>query len=351
MLDILGETGAVLLIGLVGGIILGLAARVGRFCTLAMVEDAHYGDDTSRLWLWVMALGTAMGTNYALQAMGLMEISQSFYITNAFPILGAVLGGLMFGYGMALAGNCGFGHLARIGGGDLRSLVIVLVMGVTAMMAISGLLAALRIQLLPVVFSPETPQSYPHAIERLTGIDSSLIGLALAAVLIVAAIRFLPAHRRISHLIWGAVVGLTITSGFYGTYWVTNTGFEVFPILSHSFTAPVGDTIHYVMFSSGLDPKFGIASVVGVIIGGGIGSVIRHGFHWEACDDPRQLKRQLAGATLMGFGAVMAAGCSVGQGLSAFSMLAYTGPITAAAIWAGAWFGLRQLIVGFATQH
>ncbi|AHM04579.1 Lipocalin-related protein and Bos/Can/Equ allergen [Roseibacterium elongatum DSM 19469] len=351
MLDILGETGAILLIGLVGGIVLGLAARLGRFCTLAMIEDAHYGNDLSRLWLWVMALGTALAANFALDAAGLMEISQSFYITNAFPVLGAVLGGLMFGYGMAQAGNCGFGHLARIGGGDLRSLVIVLAMGVTAMVTISGLLAALRIRLFPVTFSPDRPQGLAHAAERITGIDASLIGMALGVVMILAAIRFLPTERRASHLFWGGLVGLTVTSGFFGTWWVANTGFGAWPVVSHAFTAPVGDTIHYAMFSSGLDPKFGIASVVGVIIGGGIGSVIRFGLHWEACDDPRQLKRQLAGAGLMGVGAVLAAGCSVGQGLSGFSVLGYTAPLTAAAIWAGAWLGLRQLIVGFAAQH
>jgi len=52
----------------------------------------------------------------------------------------------------------------------------------------------------------------------------------------------------------------------------------------------------------------------------------------------------------MGLGAVMAAGCSIGQGLSAFSVLSPTAPLVAASIWLGAWFGLRQLILGLAPE-
>ncbi|MGR3692652.1 MAG: YeeE/YedE thiosulfate transporter family protein, partial [Sagittula sp.] len=70
-------------------------------------------------------------------------------------------------------------------------------------------------------------------------------------------------------------------------------------------------------------------------------------FRWEACEDPRELRRQIFGAALMGGGAVVALGCSIGQGLSAFSVLAFSAPVTFASIFAGAAFGLRQLIVGF----
>jgi uncharacterized membrane protein YedE/YeeE len=101
------------------------------------------------------------------------------------------------------------------------------------------------------------------------------------------------------------------------------------------------------MTSSGSSISFGIGSVVGVIIGAFIGSVIMGHFRWEACDDPRELRRQLLGAFLMGVGAVIAVGCSIGQGLSAFSVLAHSAPITLASIMVGAAVGLRQLILGF----
>jgi uncharacterized protein len=95
---------------------------------------------------------------------------------------------------------------------------------------------------------------------------------------------------------------------------VATNGFDVWPVASHSFTAPIGETIHYAMFSSGLAPKFGIGSVLGVILGAAIGSLIQDGFRWEACEDPRELRRQMAGAVAMGLGAVLAAGLQRGTG-------------------------------------
>ena len=103
----------------------------------------------------------------------------------------------------------------------------------------------------------------------------------------------------------------------------------------------------YLMTSSGRSLSFGVGSVIGVLVGAFAGSVIKGHFRWEACEDPRELKRQIGGAVLMGVGAVVALGCTVGQGLSAFSVLAYSAPVTAAAIFAGAALGLRQLISGF----
>jgi uncharacterized membrane protein YedE/YeeE len=104
----------------------------------------------------------------------------------------------------------------------------------------------------------------------------------------------------------------------------------------------------YAMTSSGNSISFGTGSVVGVIIGAFLGSLFKGHFRWEACDDPRELRRQILGAALMGIGAVVAVGCSVGQGLSAFSVLAFSAPVTLACIMAGAAIGLRQLILGFA---
>jgi hypothetical protein len=326
--------------------VLGLAARLGRFCTLGMIEDVHYGHDRARLWMWVMALGTAMAANFAAEAAGLIRLHQAIYLYNEFTLLGAAIGGLMFGYGMAQAGNCGFGMLARLGGGDLRALVIALVMGVAAYAMLSGPLAALRARIFPIEPHPEAAQGWAHLLGEAMGLPPWTLGGAVGVVLLLAAALALVRAGGWKELIWGAAAGLAITGGYLGTSWVANSGFEPWLVQSHTFTAPVGDTIRYTMFSSGLEPDFAIGSVVGVLIGAFLGSLIRDGFRWEACDDPRELKRQMGGAVLMGFGAVLAAGCSVGQGLSALSLLSFHAPVVALTIWAGAWLGLRQLILG-----
>jgi len=112
-------------------------------------------------------------------------------------------------------------------------------------------------------------------------------------------------------------------------------------VISHTFSAPIGETLLYLMTSSGNTISFGTGSVVGVLLGALAGSLIKGHFRWEACDDPRELGRQILGA-------VVAVGCSVGQGLLAFSVLAYSAPVTLICILAGAAVGLRQLILGFA---
>ncbi len=346
MLELIGEPAAVLLIGAVGGLLLGLAARLGKLCTLGMIEDVHYGQDYGRLWMWLTALGTAMLLNFGADAIGLIDLSSGLQLSNRYSILGAIVGGLLFGYGMAQAGNCGYGVLARLGGGDIRALMIAIVMGVTASAAIFGVLSGLRPAFFPITPAGPDPSGLAHAVERMTGLSHTAIGLTLGAVALGVSIHLQTAGERLRRVAWGIVAGAAISSGFLGTYWVVTNGFGAWPVASHSFTAPIGETIHYTMFSSGLAPKFGMGSVLGVILGGAIGSVIQDGFRWEACEDPRELRRQIGGAAAMGLGAVLAAGCSVGQGLSAMSLLSTTAPIVAASIWIGAWIGLRHLIVG-----
>jgi uncharacterized protein len=346
MLDLVGESGAVLVIGAIGGVALGLAARLGKFCTLGMIEDVHYGQDYGRMWMWVTALGTALLLNFGAEALGYIDLSSTIYLSHRYSILGAIVGGLLFGYGMAQAGNCSYGVLARLGGGDIRALMIALVMGVTASAAIFGILGGLR----PALFSIEDAEvkvpGLAHRVEALTGLSHTAIGLALGTIALLVSVRFQTREKRVSRVSWGVVAGAAVSSGFLGTWWVATNGFEPVAVVSYSFTAPIGETIHYAMFSSGLAPKFGIGSVLGVILGAVIGSIIQDGFRWEACEDPRELRRQMAGAAAMGFGAVLAAGCSVGQGLSAFSLLSETAPLVAASIWVGAWLGLRHLIAG-----
>jgi uncharacterized membrane protein YedE/YeeE len=92
---------------------------------------------------------------------------------------------------------------------------------------------------------------------------------------------------------------------------------------------------------------FGVGSVAGVLVGAFVGSVSKGHFRWEACDDPRELGRQILGAFLMGAGGVLALGCSIGQGLTAFSALAWSAPVVLLSIFAGAALGLRQLIRGY----
>lgn len=338
------------LIGLCGGIVLGLAARLGRFCTLGAVEDYLYQQNDTRLRMWGLAIGVAGLTAFGAAGMGGFDIARNVYWMTPWSPFGSILGGLMFGYGMSLAGTCGFGALARLGGGDLRSFVIVLVMGIAAYIMMSGPLAPLRITAMAATTPALEAQSYAQVISRLTGLPMIAAGLLMSGGIGLAALGARRFRENRTAVIWGALAGLAITSGWIGTSWVATHGFMLQPVQSHTFSAPLGETILFLMTASGGGSwiSFGVASVLGVVVGSFFGSVIKGHFRWEACEDPRELKRQMLGAVCMGFGAVLAFGCTVGQGMSAFSVLSLSAPVTFAAIFAGAALGLRQLITGLA---
>ena len=347
MLDVLGEANTVALIGLLGGIALGLAARVGRFCTLGAIEDVLYGSDDRRMRMCALAIGVAIIGTHGAMGWGWFDISQSAYLDRVWNPAGTIVGGLMFGYGMALSGNCGYGALARLGGGDLRSFVIVIVMGLSAYFVMSGPLAHARVWLFPVETGATAPQGLSQLGDHLLGLSPLATGLIAGAIVIAIGLSSAEMRRSPKHIFWGCIVGLAVVSGWVGTYWVTMTGFEPEPIETHSFVAPIGDTLFYVMTASGNTLSFSVGSVVGVMVGAALGSYSKGHFRWEACEDPRELRRQIGGAALMGPGAILAVGCSVGQGISAFSTLAFSAPVAFIAIFIGASFGLRQLISGF----
>ncbi len=334
------------LIGLVGGIVLGLAARLGEFCTLGALESAIYGQDQKRLRLWGIVLGVAiLGTQFGALG-GWVDLSASFYHALAWSPMASIFGGLIFGYGMALAGNCGFGALVRFGGGDLRSLVVVVVMGIFGFVALSGPLAPLRVALFP---QPEAtgPQGILPDLMGLTGLPAQVLILALAAIAFGWALSYGPLRARRDMIAWGVAAGLAVVWCFVGTTWVYEQSFGEIGVEGPSFTAPVGRTLIFLMTSTAGGITFSVGAVVGVMAGALLGSTIRGLFRWEACEDPRELGRQVGGAALMGIGGVIAMGCSVGQGVTGFATLAWSGPVTLAAIGLGAYVGLRQLISGF----
>ena len=347
MFELLSEAQIDALIGLAGGLALGLAARIGRFCTLGAIEDALYSSDDRRLRMWAIAVGTAIIGAHVAMTTGYLDGAETVYLDLVWNPLATVVGGLLFGYGMAMSGNCGYGALARLGGGDMRSLIIVIVMGLSAYVVMSGPLAHARVWLFPVQEGAVSPQGLSQFMDRSFGIPVFATGLAVGGTIIAFALSSRAMLASPDQIFWGAVVGLAVVSGWVGTYWVAQTGFGIEPIETHTFAAPIGDTIYYGMTASGNTVSFSVGSVLGVIIGASLGSYSKGHFRWEACEDPRELRRQIGGAALMGAGAILAVGCSVGQGISAFSLLAYSAPVAAVSIFIGAAIGLKQLISGY----
>ena len=186
------DTLIVALIGFGGGLLLGLAARLGRFCTLGAIEDYLYQGSSVRLRMWGVAIGLSTVAVFVLTALRLFDPGQSIYYLAAWSPLASILGGLLFGYGMSMSGTCGFGALARLGGGDLRSFVVVLVMGIAAYVMLSGPLAGIRVALIGASALDTPVASYPALLSAVTGLSVPLIGGALGLAILAVSLSEVP---------------------------------------------------------------------------------------------------------------------------------------------------------------
>ncbi len=338
------------LAGGLAGILIGAVARASRFCTLAALERCWYANDASGVRTWVLVAASALAATQALAWAGLVDLTDVFYLTPDFGLAGAVLGGLAFGFGMALVGTCGFGALVRLGGGSLRAFVVLVVLGLSALAAQRGLIAILRehaVDRLAIDLSGAGDQSVGSLVSALAGTD---LRLATAAILVAAALAWVFADRAYARRGWdiaaAVTIGCTIAAGWLVTYWFGEWAFHPVQMEAGSFVVPVGDTLLQFAAFTGVPPDYGVGMVLGVAIGAAAVAWRRHDVRWEACDDARELGRHIVGAVLMGVGGVFALGCTIGQGVSAVSVLAVSAPVVMLSIALGARLGLAYLLEG-----
>ena len=328
------------------------------FCTMGSVADIVTFGDWTRMRQWLLAIAIAiLGTNI-LAATGVIDTAKSFYTSPRFTPLAYAIGGLLFGFGMVLTGGCGSKSLVRAGGGSLKSLVVLVVLGIVAYISLRGLLAVFRVGVIePVGTRLTTPQDLPSLLAGV-GLSKPVLQLGLAllvsAALLVVVFRD-RSFRTFDNLLAGFGIGAIIVaawaiSGTIGhveehpstlqeAFLRTNSG----RMESLSFVAPVAYTIDYLMFFSDTSKviTIGIAAVLGMIAGSAAYAVMAGKFRWEGFRDTEDTANHLVGAALMGFGGVTALGCTVGQGLSGVSTLAAGSFIAVAAIVAGAVLALK----------
>lgn len=322
--------------GVVIGLLFGAVGQASGFCLLRGVANSAKGD-SRKLRAFVLAMATALLGTQWLAALGYFSLSNSLYITPSFSWLALPLGGLLFGYGMALANGCGARSLVLLGSGNLRSVVVVMCLGIGAYMALSGVLAPGRIYLEQATSIPLTTQDIAGLVALPGWAVASLLGLPIAAW------AFSSAHFRASPRDWisGLIVGSLVPAGWYATGVLGFDDFEPVRLASLTFVAPIGASLQYVMLSTGTRLSFGVAVVGGIILGALITALIRRDFHWQGFQGPGQMARSMVGAMMMGIGGVLALGCSIGQGITGMSTLALPSLIALLCILLGAYLGVK----------
>ena len=320
----------VLWAGVAIGLIFGAFGQWSGFCLQRGLTEYWSGDHGYKLHAFALALAVALAGTDILAATGTVDLSQSLYLMPTYSWLLLPLGGLMFGYGMSLANGCGARALVLLGQGNLRSLVVLLCLGIAAYMTLTGIVAPLRLWLAP------STAITPDAVAVSGGWSRSAVAWVASIALALFALGARASGRRATDLISGAVVGLLIVAGWLATGWLGADDFDPAPVTSLTFIAPIGDTIQYAMIATGMSLRFGITVVIGVIAGSLVMSLLRKQCCLEGFDSVRGMPRYIVGGLLMGSGGALAFGCSIGQGLTGLSTLSYSSMIASLAIVVGA---------------
>lgn len=345
----------VAMFGFALGIIFGAVAQRTNFCTMGAISDMVMMEDWNRFRSWLLAIATGVAVTQGLHLAGMIDISESIYLTPNLGWAGAVIGGLMFGFGMTQAGGCGSKTLIRLGAGNLKSLFVAIILGIVAYMTLRGLIAIARTGLedasnIDLAASDIANQGIPDLLSAGFGLEIETLRIVITGLVVVGLLIFCfkDAEFRESKrdIFAGFAIGLCVPGGWAITGIIGFDDFEPTQLASITFVAPVGNSVQYLMTFTGATIDFGISTVGGVIVGSFLAAIMSKEFRFEAFASTDDMLRHMSGATLMGAGGVMALGCTIGQGLTGVSTLAIGSVIAFASIVTGGILGIKYLEEG-----
>src|SRR6202045_2396550 len=281
----------VVLAGLLIGLAYGAVGLLSGFCLMSSLRGWWARGDSRLIRTYALALGVAIAAAQLLAARGVVDLGKSIYLQPSFSAPLMFVGGLLFGYGMVLSNGCGSRALVLLGRGNLRSLVVVIVLGIAAQMTLKGLIAPGRIALLQLSSTKPAYLTLPELLRTIGGEVSArvIVASVISVVLIIFAFAHSPFRRSGWQIAAGVAVGLLVAAGWFATGYLGADDFNPAAVTSLTFVAPVADTVQYVMLSTGLALNFGIAMVAGVFAGSLVTALVSRRFQWEGFSSPRHM--------------------------------------------------------------
>jgi uncharacterized membrane protein YedE/YeeE len=336
--------------GLLLGGVFGAIVQRSNFCTMGAISDMVLMGDGNRLRSWVLAMAVAILGSQLLQLAGLIDLKSAIYTTPNLGWLGAAIGGLLFGFGMVQAGGCGSRTLVRFGAGNLKSLLVILMIGIAGYATLRGIVGPARVwmegwSVVDLKARGFASQTLPDLLGGSAGIRWAF-AVALPAALLVWVFKEARFRRQPLLIAAGLVIGLIIVGGWAATGILGADEFEPTPLASMTFVAPIGYALQYLMTFTGAALDFGISTVVGVILGAFLMAKADGSFRIESFASAQDVLSHIAGGILMGIGGVTALGCTVGQGMTGISTLALGSFVALAGIVIGGILGVRYLEEG-----
>ncbi len=344
--------------------IMGAVVNKTNFCTMGAVSDWVNMGDKSRFRAWLLAICVAVIGVVVLESNGIASMDKTLppYRGSNFAWLEYILGGIIFGIGMTYGSGCANKTLVRLGGGNLKSIVVFAVISVTAYFMLNpfpGTDQTLYSELFygwtsKLSVSLSTPQDLGSLLAANVGGDVAtmrmIAGLVLAAALLVYILKSADFRRSFDNILGGLVVGLSVLAVWYITAalvtisadgdmlsWTDYASVDSWDMLednadarprdvgvqSFTFINPIGQILRLILHSfDNAYVTFGVMAVLGVIAGSFIWSVISRSFRLEWFANFKDFLNHFIGAFLMGVGGVLGLGCTIGQGVTGISTLA-----------------------------
>ena len=336
---------------LIGGIFGAIVQRT-NYCIMGAVADYAISGNLLRMRAWILSIATAILCSQAVHWLGWVDLSTSLYRTSTIPWFGLLVGGLLFGFGMVIACGCTSRSLVNFATGDLRALIALIFMSIFAYITINGLLAIPRVWITGLtqinLADHDIPgQGIATIARHIMGIDSAWLEPAIVITVTAFLFWFTLKDKRLRneprYLFAAGALGLLVTAGWLTTGVFGFDEFDPAPLVSLRFVAPSGNTLQYLMTFTGSHMNFGIATVIGVVVGGWLSALLQGKFKLKAFEDLHDLRRYMLGGTIMGIGGVLALGCTVGQGLSGLSTLSLGSIFATGSIISGGILGVRFL--------
>ncbi len=344
--------------------IMGAVVNKSNFCTMGAVSDMVNIGDNSRMRSWMLAMAVAITGVVIFELSGIASVDSTLppYRGSNFAWLEYILGGLLFGIGMTLGSGCGNKALIRIGGGNIKSIILFIIVSICAYFMINpfpGTDSTIYSMLFypwtnPASLSLSTQQDFGSVIGTAIGTDigttRAVIGLVLAIALFWFIFKSADFRKSFDNKLGGFTVGAAVLAAWFATSgmvtinaddesftWTEYASAESWDMMedeadarprdaavqSFTFINPIGQTTRYAVkgFSSSYLTA-GLAAVIGVILGSLFWSLISKAFRIEWFVDKKDFFTHVVGGILMGVGGIMALGCTIGQGITGISTLA-----------------------------
>lgn len=329
--------------------IMGAVANKTNFCTMGAVSDWVNMGDTGRFRAWLFAIVVAMIGVLVIETAGIGSVDSTLppYRAESFAWLRYIVGGIMFGVGMTLASGCGNKTLIRIGGGNLKSVIVLLIAGLMAYFMTNPFHSGTDQTLYGLVFFDAVSatsvnlsggQDLGSIVAGMTGMENevmlrTVVGGIIVLALLVYIFKSVDFRSRFDNILGGGVIGLAIVAGWYvtagafGQAWIADAEWlDERPInvatQSFTFINPMGESLAFFKDPSMLAVSFGMAALAGVIFGSLVYALVTRSFRFEWFSSLSDFKNHFIGAILMGIGGVLAMGCTIGQGITGVSTLA-----------------------------